>query len=53
MKIIKIEELRAKVEIQQTLINLLETQVMELTKVLKIELSDTVTGQIVKLKNKL
>ena len=53
MKIIKIEELRAKVEIQQTLINLLETQVMELTKVLKIKLSDAVTDQITKLKSKL
>ena len=32
MKIVKIVELKAKVEIQQTLINLLEAQVTELTK---------------------
>jgi hypothetical protein len=53
MKIVKIVELKAKVEVQQTLINLLEAQVTELTKTLRTELSDSVTGQIVKLKSKL
>jgi len=53
MKIVKIEELKQKIETQKELIELLEGQVVELTMITKIELGDDVIAEIKRLKSKL
>ena len=53
MKIVKIEELKQKIETQKKLIELLEGQVVNLTMMSKIELGDDVLEEIKLLKSKL
>jgi len=53
MKIIKIEELKQIIETQNTLIDLLYSQVVDLTMMSKIELGDDVIEEIKMLKSKL
>jgi cell division protein FtsL len=53
MKIVKIEELKQKIETQKKLIELLEGQVVDLTMMSKIELGDDVIKEIKLLKSKL
>ncbi len=53
MKIIKIEELKQIIETQKTLIDLLYSQVVDLTMMSKIELGDDVIEEIKLLKSKL
>ena len=53
MKIVKIEELKQKIETQKKLIELLEGQVVDLTMMSKIELGDDVIEEIKLLKSKL
>jgi len=53
MKIVKIEELKQIIETQKTLIDLLYSQVVDLTMMSKIELGDDVIAEIKRLKSKL
>lgn len=53
MKIIKIEELKQIIETQKNLIDLLYSQVIDLTMMSKIELGDDVLEEIKLLKSKL
>jgi hypothetical protein len=53
MKIIKIEELKQIIETQKNLIDLLYSQVVDLTMMSKIELGDDVIEEIKLLKSKL
>jgi hypothetical protein len=53
MKIIKIEELKQIIETQKSLIDLLYSQVVDLTMMSKIELGDDVIEEIKLLKSKL
>jgi len=53
MKIIKIEELKQIIETQKSLIDLLYSQVVDLTMMSKIELGDDVLEEIKLLKSKL
>jgi hypothetical protein len=53
MKIIKIEELKQIIETQKNLIDLLYSQVIDLTMMSKIELGDDVIEEIKLLKSKL
>jgi hypothetical protein len=53
MKIIKIEELKQIIETQKSLIDLLYSQVIDLTMMSKIELGDDVLEEIKLLKSKL
>lgn len=53
MKIVKIEELKQIIETQKTLIDLLYSQVVDLTMMSKIELGDDVIEEIKMLKSKL
>jgi hypothetical protein len=53
MKIVKIEELKQIIETQNTLIDLLYSQVVDLTMMSKIELGDDVIEEIKMLKSKL
>jgi hypothetical protein len=53
MKIVKIEELKQIIETQKSLIDLLYSQVVDLTMMSKIELGDDVIEEIKLLKSKL
>ena len=53
MKIVKIEELKQIIETQNSLIDLLYSQVVDLTMMSKIELGDDVIEEIKLLKSKL